>query len=370
MESLTHSRMQSAKDCLRRHYLQYEVCGVGLKPIRQSEPLRFGATIHKGLDLLARGTSTTCLCQEIRAQYAELPPWCTTDEDFIEWQVECEKAIRMLLGYAWYWQESPYNVVATEQTFEIPLLNPSTGKPSINWALKGRMDKIVAEETARLMLMEHKTTSDSLDPDSKYWKRLRIDSQISLYLLAARRSGYPVEGVIYDVIHKPQTKPRSPTYQMLKGDKEAMLKDGMYYGEQFDLATINQAMEAKRETVDMYGARLTADICRNPQEFYVRREIPRLDSDLLELERELWGIQKRLTFCKANAYWDRNTMACERPYLCEMRDICYGGFEVSETQIPPGYMLKSRQHEELEEDNHGQSATTPATPTETADSQA
>jgi hypothetical protein len=361
--------MQSAKDCLKRHYLQYEYKGVGLKPIRQSEPLRFGGNFHVGLDLLAKGMSAADVCDEIRARYAELPGWCQTDEDILEWQVECEKVMRLLLGYVWYWGYGQDEVVAAEQTFEIPLLNPQTGRPSTNWTLKGRIDSIVNID-GRMMLMEHKTTSDPIDDDSDYWRKLRIDSQISLYMLGATESGYPVRGVLYDVIAKPRTSLRNPLYQMLKADKDKLYNHGIYYGEQFDLHMVGDAIDAKKETVDMFGARLSASIAENPESFYVRKEIPRLESDIDELKRELWGIQKRLTFCKMNGYWDRNTSACQRPYKCECVEICYGGFDVSEdAPIPPGYMLKSSQHEELEEDraNTDENAqTAAATPTQAA----
>jgi hypothetical protein len=367
MESLTHSRMQSAKDCLRRHFLQFEFLGVGLKKIRTSEPLRFGTVIHRGLDLLASGISIDDLCQLVRSWYAEIPAWCQTQEEQADWFMECEKAIRLLLGYVWRWGEGGFELVATEQIFDIPLINPATGRESTNWRLKGRIDKVV-REGSRMLLMEHKTTGDPIAPDSEYWEKLRIDSQISLYMLAARESGYPVETVIYDVIGKPQTRLRNPLYQMTQADKEA-LNCGVYFDERFEQDVLDGAVAAKRETPEMYGARLAQAITAEPDRYYARREIPRLDSDINWLRRDLWGIQKRISFCQHNEYWDQNTHACNSPWRCEMCEVCYGGFDVLSpgAPVPPGYILKSSQHEELEEThnantNETTAATTPETP--------
>jgi hypothetical protein len=345
--------MQSAKDCLRRHYLQYEWGGVGLTRERQSEPLRFGSMFHYGLDLLAQGMDAQAVCAQIQSRYGDISPWIQTPEDESNWWLECEKVMRLLLGYQWYWSSTAIEIVATEQTFDIPLLNPDSGKGSMNWDLRGKMDKI-ARIDGRLMLMEHKTTGEPIDDDSDYWARLRIDSQISLYLLAARAKGFPVQGVLYDVIGKPRTSLRNPLYQMSKEDKDRLTNDGIYFGETFDPDMVAVAIEQKKETVAMYGARLAWDITATPADYYVRKEIPRLDSDLDELRKELWGIQKRLSFCKQHGFWDKNTNACRWPYPCEMIDICYGGYDVSEgASIPPGYKLKSSQHPELEEENHG-----------------
>lgn len=48
---------------------------------------------------------------------------------------------------------------------------------------------------------------EDIQPDSDLWRRLQIDSQISMYVLAARRLGYPVECVLYNVTRKPTIKP-------------------------------------------------------------------------------------------------------------------------------------------------------------------
>lgn len=365
MESLTHSRMQSAKDCMRRHFLQYEFSGNGITKARQSEPLRFGTSIHRGLDLLAKGWLTDDVVTAIRDWYDNMPDWCVSPEDLTDWFVECEKVVRLLLGYAWHWGGTPMEIIATEQKFHTDLINPATGWKSKNWDLQGRIDKIIKARVGT-WLMEHKTTSEDISDGSDYWSRMRIDSQISLYLMAARTI-MPVDGVIYDVIAKPKTSLRNPLYQMKAEDKEKLNRDGTYFDESFDSEEITQAIEMKKESIGMYGARLASEIQASPENYYARRPIPRLDSDIEEFREELWGIQKRLTFCQTFGYWDKNTAACKRPWNCEMCDVCYGGFDVSEgAPIPPGYVLKTSKHQELEEVNNDSTNAEAATAAGTA----
>ncbi len=51
----------------------------------------------------------------------------------------------MIIGYAAYWGK-PTGIVAVEQTFKIPLVNPETGGTSRTWTLGGKVDAIVEAE--------------------------------------------------------------------------------------------------------------------------------------------------------------------------------------------------------------------------------
>jgi hypothetical protein len=58
-----------------------------------------------------------------------------------------------------------------------------------------------------MFVMEHKLLSEDLTEGAAIWRRLRVDHQISLYVLAARELGYAVDGVFYDVTRKPTIAP-------------------------------------------------------------------------------------------------------------------------------------------------------------------
>jgi hypothetical protein len=90
----------------------------------------------------------------------------------------------MLRGYDARWLEDTvlYDVLAVEEEFSTPLVNPETGSASRTWTLGGKVDAIVREKaTGRVLLVEHKTTSEAIGPGSEYWRRLRIDAQVSIY---------------------------------------------------------------------------------------------------------------------------------------------------------------------------------------------
>ena len=67
----------------------------------------------------------------------------------------------------------------------------------------GVIDGLGQLHDGRLVLLEHKTTSDSVEPDSDYWVRLRYNNQICQYVLAARSLGWDVEQILYCVARKP-----------------------------------------------------------------------------------------------------------------------------------------------------------------------
>lgn len=210
--SLTHSRMSCYKTCPKKHYFSYEL---GIRPERSPDFFTFGSAFHLGLDLRAQGKSIDDAILGATAGYGTLPNWCQSDEQIHAWKVARETVAALLAGYFWYWERPeipdalrPTKVIATEQAFTMPIRNPDTGASARNFVAAGKCDKIVELGDGRLAVMEHKTTGDDISPTSDYWKRLKIDQQISLYYMAARDRGYNVETVLYDVVRKPGIAPK------------------------------------------------------------------------------------------------------------------------------------------------------------------
>lgn len=314
---LTHSRMVSFKTCPRKHHYEYIA---GIRRDIDGAPLRMGSALHEGIDILKSGRSLDEACQVVYQNYANVPAWATTDEAIEEWTVECEIVLRLVTAWQWRWQTDIIEVIATEQAFELPLINPATGAKSRTWNIAGKIDGIVRLADGRIAVMETKTTSDDLSPDSDFWRRLRMDQQISHYMLAARTLGYAVETVYYDVLRKPGIRPKL----IGKGD------------------------DKHRETASEYGDRLSIDISERPDFYLARREIPRLDSDLEEFRSELWDIGKAIS--EGRSY--RNTAACVSPYRCAYLNICSDNLDVS-SHTPSGFVrLTSSLHPELAGANH------------------
>lgn len=347
---LTHSRLACARKCPRRHWYAYEL---GLRPDRQSAPLRIGGAVHLGLDLLARGVDRENALDRAVAGYADFPAWCGSEDDRRAWLYERETVLRLLHAYSCYWEEQGLQVIATEQAFEIAVVNPATGAPATAHRLAGKIDKIIRLPDGRLAVMEHKTTSDSLDADSDYWSRLRIDGQISLYIHAARERGFDAVTVLYDVIRKPAIQPTAVPLLDADGLKQVVdangervrTKDGKKWRETADAAA-GYRLLSRPMTPEEWGDKLSADICDRPDRYFARREIARLDSDLDGFRRELWWQHQDLLGRRREGHWPRNPEACLSPFPCEYRDVCWGGLDV-EAQTPEGFVRLEFVHPEL-----------------------
>ena len=55
--------------------------------------------------------------------------------------------------------------------------------------MRPERDRIVRLADGRLALQEYKTTTKDTAPGGAYWARLRLDQQVSRYMLAARAEG-------------------------------------------------------------------------------------------------------------------------------------------------------------------------------------
>lgn len=140
-----------------------------------------------------------------------------------------------------------------------------------------------------LYVVEHKTSSEDISAGSNYWKRLVMDPQISVYIEGARSLGYDVKGVLYDVLKKPLFSPK---------------KD-----------------EAERD----FESRMTQEICAEPDKYYQRALVVRLDRDMKDSASDLWQTTKAIMQAKRDNAWPRNPDACiQWSRTCDYFDICAG----------------------------------------------
>lgn len=320
VQLLTHSRSQCYRTCQRKHYLRYEL---GLVPIENAIALRMGSAFHRALELRDKTNATVDeICQVIRLNYSVIPEWVT---DLEAWLVECEKVCALFRGHCWRWDSEPYEVVATEQKYEIPIRNPETGAATPIWRDAGKLDRIIKLSDGRLAVHEYKTCSESLDSDSPYWRRLRIDSQISRYMLAARTLDHDVRMVVYDVTRKPALRPKKLT-------KAERVTPDM----------------PEKETPEMFGARCLRDMQERPEYYFARKEVVRLESELEEHSLELWQLQQQIRESQKNNRWFRNAGACTGFGTCEYLSICSENRNVTE-ETPTGFTRLDDVHPELKD---------------------
>ena len=321
---LSHSSIQEFLACPRR----FEWRRVrGLRKARKAEALRFGDHYHHGLDRLKKGHDVETVVAEIWGSYRDVPAWV---HDLDPWLLEREICVRLLI--AWNVFTEPLDVVASEMPFEARIRNPATGRTTRRFRLRGIVDGWIRLGDGRLALLEHKTTSQEIEAHSDFLRRLRVDSQISRYLLAARELGLETGTMVYDLTRKPTIRPR----RLKKKEIAELRADGVYCGQ--PILEIPASLE--RETPEMFGARLTADLVERPERYFRRLEVARLDRDLEEEARELWLQQQAVARALRSGSFFRNTSACLSPYRCEFADLCLSGVRpagLEPGEVPEGF---------------------------------
>jgi len=309
---LTHSRMACFRSCPRKHYLRYEL---GLSSVVEGAPRRIGSAFHAALDAADKGLEVSFESLGMADEY------------------EIAMVAAMLDGHSSQQAaaEDGIEAVESELEFDLPLLNPETGKPTPVWRFCGVIDRIVKLADGRLALMEYKTTSRDFSPGAEYWLNLHMDMQLSLYVIAARALGYDVETVLYDVTRRPGMKPLRAT----PAESRKFTKDGALYANQ----------RANDETPDEYYDRIIADIDLRPEYYYARIEIARLDQDIADCRAEVWQQQQAIREAQRTKRWYRNPGSCYGMFPCDYLPICLN--RDIETTTPNGFVRVVDVHPEL-----------------------
>ena len=364
VQILTHSRMSTAKTCPRRHWYAYEL---GLRPIRRARPLRIGTAVHAGVGALMRKLPIADAVEITRQSYRPIQAWCYDDDKLHEWFCEEQMAMAMVQGYFDNWcDKTTFKSLRSEWSFRVPIRNPETGRPTQVFWLAGKIDGVVELEDKRLAVYELKTCGDDLGPDSDFWLRLRIDHQISGYILGAFDVGCDVQTVLYDAIRKPRLKPKAvplldddglKIVLDLENGGRAMTKAGK--PRQAGNAEQGFVLQTRQETPQEYGERLAFDIADRPEFYFARMEIPRLDSDIEDFKHELWQMQQQLRQAQVHGRHFRNTQACIMFGRCPYLDICHSCRDL-EAGPPEGFEVVHELHPELvEEEDEGDTADGP-----------
>ena len=98
---------------------------------------------------------------------------------------------------------------------------------------------------------------------------------------------------------------------------------------------------AIRETPEMYGARLLADIAERPEFYFVRRAIPKTDDELNRFQDELLCTFETMRMMSKMGSWYHCEKQCEATYHCDYLDICYNGID-PDGELPSGLVKKGK----------------------------
>jgi hypothetical protein len=203
-----------------------------LEPNRSDDRLWFGTGAHKALDeyyapkntinedgsIPLHGDPVGFWIKWTDAEYkrmAEISGMFTEETD--SFNDMRGLGIAVLTNYVKYAEEfDDFEVVMTEQEFEVPIRNPATNE--VVGLLVGRFDGIARTRDGRLWLLEHKTSADKLNPNDTLY-----DDQTTGYLWAAQQVfGQPLEGIYYNVLRK--KVPRKPP-MLVNGKSLSKAKD-------------------------------------------------------------------------------------------------------------------------------------------------
>lgn len=295
---LTSSRLKDARACQRLHHIRYEE---GYVPAETAEALRFGTLIHSSLEAWWRAP----VGERLNAALAVLR--AALDSDVFE----VAKAEAMMCGYDARWADEKLEVVAVEMQFQCPLVNPQTGRPSQTWELAGKLDVVVRDVHGRLLLVEHKTSSEDISPGSEYWRRLRMDGQVSIYYEGAQSLGLAIEGCLYDVLKKPAQRPLKAT----PPEDRKYKKTGELYANQRETD----------ETADEYRARCMEAIAENPTGYFARGDVVRLEEEMAEALTDIWQIGQQIRENENAHRCARNPDSCVRfGRTCPYFSVCSG----------------------------------------------
>jgi hypothetical protein len=294
VKPLTTSRMKCFRRCQRLHRYRY-IDGYSL--VADDENLSIGKAVHRGLERWFNGGSGH---DSIMLAVEDLEPFHVA-------VVEC-----MLAGYFARWPCGALTPVAVEREFVTKLVNPETGRESRTWNLAGKIDAVVFDEAdGRHKIVEHKTTGEDVGPGSEYWKRLRIDGQVSTYYAGARSLGYDIDSCIYDVLKKPSLKP----LKMTPPESRKYTKDGRLYASQ----------RAEDETSEEFKARVAEAIAAEPDRYYSRGTVVRLASEMEEFQLDTWDTAKQMHEAESAGRYPRNPDSCNAyGRTCEFFPVCTG----------------------------------------------
>ena len=330
MKCLTKTRLGTARRCMREHKIVFID---GYRPAEEAKPLFFGSLIHAGLEAIWKGS---------------VPEWPANADPF-----DVAKARPMLAGYAARWDPSLYEVLGVEQEFRCPLVNPATGVASRTWELAGKLDAVVREKsTGRMLAVEHKTSSEDFQLGSTYMTRLALDTQVSVYFCGAKSLGYDVAGMLYDVLGKPGLQPKQIALTDADGVKivhddsgaRVMTKDGKKWRETGSSAD-GYILQTRDETAAEFEARVASAIMADPEFYYARGEVVRLEKEMSDAMVDVWDSAKIIHEAETAGRAPRNPDACKQwGRMCSFFPVCSGAETIENKML---YTHSENLHPEL-----------------------
>jgi hypothetical protein len=361
---ITASRMATLISCPRKHFWGNEI---GLQKESTGHALRFGSAWHRGMESRWNGATYE------EALAAAIPVGIDLDE------YSCATLSAMLAGYYdAYGETERVGKLHPEIQFDFELID--------GFRAQGKIDGLGSLRDNRSVLVESKTTSDSVSPDSEYWMRLRFNMQVHQYVDASRRLGWDIAEVIYDVARKPMIKPSKvydldtegrkivldakgnrvfgmkkvivpPKKKLKKGEKgKTEYREVPDESKPRQSASDGQVLKFHTESPEEFSERLWRDTLARRDFYFCRKEVPILDGDVDMFNNQriaMVRLIQHFRMCEStfdiDSYecgdirdpeaWPRNISDSTCTY-CPFKSFCLQNITININQPPEGFMVK------------------------------
>jgi hypothetical protein len=353
----TSSRLKVLRSCLYKHHLRFVLQLRG----PETSIMRFGTQCHSALEAWFRSWMalgpTDARLDDALAVVNQIPDL-----------VERAKLRALVVGYDARWGGEPWEILAVEQEFQYELGG---------YVIAGKVDVIVRDlRDGRVWIVEHKSTSLDTSPGSSYWQRLTLDTQISVYIDGGTVLGHDIAGCIYDVLARPGHERKLATpiekreYTQGRGCPKcggsakpgAVEKGRGYYtvslvtvehipcegcaatGWKLDkdgkpqMPRLHAKQRESDETEEEYAERIADEIGEDPDRFYRRGIVVRLEDQLPIMRQNLLDTIKVGELCAVVGLAPQNPDACNTfGSMCSYFSICSGAASVDdEIRFPRG----------------------------------
>lgn len=353
---LSVSRMASLMACARQHFWRYEI---GLRQVEKAAALRLGSAWAKGMEARWSGKSYDDALAFAIPEGVDLDAY------------ETEIVAALLAGYYDHWgkKEKMAKIHA-----EVPFKSEIEGTPFISL---GYIDGLGTRKDGLSGIVESKTTSYDVSPDSPYWSRLRFNMQVLQYVLEARLLGWDIRWVIYDVTRKPTIRPSTVNDLDEKGRKivtdvngdRVFVEKGKHAGEPVQGSSKEKGWTLKThiETPAEYCDRLWNDTKARPDFYFARREVAVTDQDVdlfsnqrlaianlilaMRSGEEDFPLSQGRTSCgRSQEAWPRN-VSDDTCQFCEFRSFCLNNSTPDTSKPIPGFAIHSSEQRTTKEPN-------------------
>lgn len=362
IQYLSASKAKTALTCLRLFKYRYED---RKEVLGKEEALTFGTLIDRGLQAwwgsLAKAWTEDessgdvpdgvielpklDIALPLRNAIAEMRRSGNTDPYVLV------KAEELVIGYDVRWLAESverWEVLGVEEGYDVPLVNPVTKAASRTWRLRGWMDVLLRDgSTGDIWIREGKTSSRDISPGAEYWEQLRMDVQVSMYYAGLMGQGMEPRGCMYDVIGKPGQIPLKATpikdrkYREPK-DRSKPPREGTKAREDWEALRPEQRVDERMwqafddrllhadqrlvdEEPEAYRLRVRKAIAADPDKYYQRQTVVRLERDMQMHLHNMVMLGRSLRDCQLADLWPQNPTACMMwNRRCAFFDVCVG----------------------------------------------